>query len=67
MNQPGPHFLHGDAFELVRARAGHAVEPHEGAAPQLLGALSRHVDKEKAAGDRSREFLRPVRGSVLFV
>ena len=47
-----PHFLHRHPLELVR-RHMRAVQPGQGAAAQLLGALGRDVHEQEAAGDGS--------------
>ena len=57
LNDARSHFLHGDSLELMRNMGGHrTLEPWQGAATELLGALRRNVDKEKPTRDRRRSF-----------
>ena len=53
LNQPAADLLHSQAFELVRANR--TFNPGQGAPPQLLRPLRRHIDEQKAAGDRRCE------------
>ena len=57
MNDSRSHFLHRHSFEFVgNVRGERTLEPWQGAATELLGALRGNVDKEKPARDRRGAF-----------
>jgi hypothetical protein len=66
MNELLPDFFHRRALELVREMPAIGTgQPDSRTAPQLIGALRRHVHEQKPAVDRRRRLRRLLRLGIV--